>query len=192
MGTTTYPCGAFVVLAGEPRRPDQRAISGGVLVLHAIWPDSVGELHLWAEDPSRPPAGPKGAASDHAPPHPFAADPDDLDEALRGVLADVVPLADLEVEDVAILLPSSATGPRSSAQLLRDERVEDEPVERLTAWTVPAFVLPPAAASVALAHLRDPERVVGAPLLPAASVLCLAEVERLARRLAHRGACLGF
>ena len=103
-----------------------------VLVLHAIWPESLGELHLWAEGSSRPTRSPDDTASVRAPLHSFAADPVELSGALRGARNGVVSLADLELEDVVLLLPPTGTSPRASARLLRDEAVDVETVEALS------------------------------------------------------------
>ena len=59
-----------------------------MLVIHGIW--ARGALCLWAEDSALPASGPPppgGRPSRAARPHPFAADPDVLADAL-GVLGD--------------------------------------------------------------------------------------------------------
>ena len=156
-----------------------------MLVLHATWSTSAGELHLWAEDPARPQRAPlKRARGELAPPHPFAAEPESVDDALGGLLSD----EDLEVEDVALLLPSTSRGPRRSPRLVPDELVAVDAVDGLAPWTVPVLLVPGASALPLLAHLREPDAHTAAPIAFSESVRCFAELDRLARKLAERGA----
>ena len=159
-----------------------------MLVLHATWSESANELHLWAEDPARPMRVARRARSKAARPHPFAADFEHIGDALRGPLDGAMALEELEVEDVSLLLPSGRRGPRPSPRLLPDEPVEPEAIEGLSAWTVPALLLPAGPASAVLARLREPDALVDAPLVLSESVRCFAEIERLAEHLADRGA----
>ena len=162
-----------------------------MLVLHATWSTEVGELALWAEDPSLPMRCRALRGAPRKPrPHPFAADPDVLADALRGPLGPAVDVDAFDVDDVALLLPSARRGPRRSPHLLPDAPSEQADVEWLAPWTVPALLVPAVDAAGLLARLREPDTLDGAHLTLSDSVRCLAEVERLAETLAARGAWL--
>ena len=174
-----------------------------MLVIHGIW--ARGALCLWAEDsalPAGPPAPAGGRASRAARPHPFAAGPDVLADAL-GVLGDGP--RDLAgkaaADELSLWLPSAGPGPASSPELIR-------PADRdgagngpgrgrhaaLGCWRVPALAFSPAAALTILAALDPvdaPPGEVGHPdLVAGGSVVYWAAVARFAGDLCIRGRIL--
>ena len=97
-----------------------------MLVIHGTW--AYGMLSLWAEDSGRPAsAGPRLADPAHpgrpsrAPrPHPFAADPDVLAEAVAELAGPAADLARKAIEDeLTLRLPSAPNGPLASPELVR-------------------------------------------------------------------------
>ncbi|SFS92247.1 DEAD/DEAH box helicase [Saccharopolyspora flava] len=107
-----------------------------MLVVHALC-DARGRVLVWAEDSGLPARVP-GRAPAGVLPHPFAAS----GEALR----EAVPV-DGAVDDVALALPSFASAPVGSPELVRDPLTAGAAPRgklRLRRWTVPALVIRPA------------------------------------------------
>ncbi len=179
--------------------------AAGMLVIHGIW--ARGALCLWAEDsalPVVPPAPAGGRASRAARPHPFAAGPDVLAEAL-GVLGDGP--RDLAgkaaADELSLWLPSAGPGPASSPELIRPADEEEDGAGNgpgrgrraaLGCWRIPALAFSPAAALTILAALDPvdtPPGEVGHPGLAAGgSVVYWAAVARFAGDLCVRGRVL--
>lgn len=97
-----------------------------MLVIHGLW--AYGGLQVWAEDSGLPAqAPPRAGRPSRAPrPHPFAAPPDGLADALAAALADVPSRAGTgslphkAVDDeITLRLPSTADGPLTSPELVR-------------------------------------------------------------------------
>ena len=176
-----------------------------MLVIHGIW--ARGALCLWAEDsalPAVPPAPAGGRASRAARPHPFAAGPDVLADAL-GVLGDGP--RDLAgkaaADELSLWLPSAGPGPASSPELIRPAGLdEDGPGNgpgrgrraALGCWRVPALAFSPAAALTILAALdpvdTPPGEVSHPDLAAGGSVVYWAAVARFAGDLCIRGRVL--
>ena len=108
-------------------RPGRRQGVAGMLVIHGIWTRDA--LCLWAEDSALPaslpvPAG--GRPSRAARPHPFAAGPDVLADALgvlgdapgnlRGSLRDLA--AKAAADEVTLWLPSAGPAPAAAPELI--------------------------------------------------------------------------
>jgi hypothetical protein len=93
-----------------------------MLVIHGIW--AYGAVQIWAEDSILPSQAPprRGRPSRAPRPHPFAAPPDELADAVAGTMAGAG-LADLPrkaVDDeITLRLPSAADGPLPSPALVR-------------------------------------------------------------------------
>jgi intein/homing endonuclease len=169
-----------------------------MLVIHGTW--AYGMLSLWAEDSARPPsAGPHPPQPPHprrpsrAPrPHPFAADPDVLADAVAELAGPSADLARKAIEDeLTLRLPSAPDGPLASPEAGRapgasPARQAARPV--LAAWRVPALTFDPPAAADLLAALGEPGGLVST--VPGGSVLYLAALARLADDLAARGRVL--
>jgi SNF2 family DNA or RNA helicase len=175
-----------------------------VNVLHGNW-SAAQELCLWAED-SRLPAGAagrRGRPARDAPgrPHPFACPPQQLREAIALVTAGV-PGAGLagkaEARELTLLLPSAASGPLASPELVRDPpRSERGAVAGATGrgtalapWRVPALALGAGGALELLAHLAVSEAAALAAVPVGASLRFLAELAWLALDLVGRGRVL--
>src|SRR5580692_10623404 len=92
-----------------------------MLVIHGIW--AYGALQVWAEDSGLPAqAPPRAGRPSRAPrPHPFAAPPDvladALADALAGTSADDLPHKTVD-DEVTLRLPSTTDGPLASPELL--------------------------------------------------------------------------
>ncbi len=103
-------------------RPGRRQGAAGMLVIHGVW--TRGALCLWAEDSALPPSPPVpagGRPSRAARPHPFAAGPDALGDALS-LLGDG--LRDLAgkaaADELTLWLPSAGgAGGRTRADQAR-------------------------------------------------------------------------
>ena len=150
-------------------------------------------------------AGPAGGrASRAARPHPFAAGPDVLADAL-GVLGDGP--RDLAgkaaADELSLWLPSAGPGPASSPELIRPAGLaEDDPGNgpgrgrraALGCWRVPALAFSPAAALTILAALdpvdTPPGEVSHPDLAAGGSVVYWAAVARFAGDLCIRGRVL--
>jgi intein/homing endonuclease len=167
-----------------------------MLVIHGTW--AYGVLSLWAEDSGRPAsAGLQPRRTSRAPrPHPFAADPDVLADAVAELAGPSADLARKAIEDeLTLRLPSAPDGPQASPELGRAADAAAGAAGRqaaraaLAAWRVPALTFDPPVAADLLAALGDP----GAGSVSAVaggSVLYLAALARLADDLAGRGRVL--
>jgi hypothetical protein len=170
-----------------------------MLVVHGIW--AYGALQVWAEDSALPAHAParQGRPSRAPRPHPFAAEPGRLADALAEMLASTGAgdLARKAVDDeLTLRLPSTPDGPLASPELLRpspeanaDAEAPPGTVHRpsLAGWRVPVLVFEPAAATVLLPALAElpPDDVT-----VSGSVGYLAAVARFAGDLAARGRIL--
>jgi SNF2-related domain/SNF2 Helicase protein/Helicase conserved C-terminal domain len=170
-----------------------------MLVIHGTW--AYGVLSLWAEDSGRPAsAGLQPRRTSRAPrPHPFAADPDVLADAIAELAGPSADLARKAIEDeLTLRLPSAPDGPLASPELGRAADAADavaaavgRPAARaaLASWRVPALTFDPPVAADLLAALGDP--VAGSvSAVAGGSVLYLAALARLADDLAGRGRVL--
>jgi len=182
-----------------------------MLVIHGTW--AYGVLSLWAEDsgrlasagtqsshPPEPRQPPRPNRTSRAPrPHPFAADPDVLADAIAELAGPSADLARKAIEDeLTLRLPSATDGPLASPELGRAADAADAVSAAagrqaaraaLAAWRVPALTFDPPVAADLLAALGDP----GAGSVSAVaggSVLYLAALARLADDLAGRGRVL--
>jgi hypothetical protein len=176
-----------------------------MLVIHGTW--AYGVLSLWAEDSGRPasagahlPHPPRPNRTSRAPrPHPFAADPDVLADAVAELAGPSADLARKAIEDeLTLRLPSAPDGPQASPELGRAADAADGAAAAvgrqaaraaLAAWRVPALTFDPPVAADLLAALGDP----GAGSVSAVaggSVFYLAALARLADDLAGRGRLL--
>jgi SNF2 family DNA or RNA helicase len=169
-----------------------------MLVVHGIW--AYGALQVWAEDSGLPAAAPPRAGRpSRAPrPHPFAAAPGVLADALAEALAGTpapAGTADLPrkaVDDeITLRLPATADGPLGSPELVRPPAgaADGAPGGRpaLAHWRVPVLAFEPAAAAPLLAALAN---FPPGDLVTSGSVGYLAAVARLAADLAARGRVL--
>jgi hypothetical protein len=170
-----------------------------MLVIHATW--AYGVLSLWAEDsdgPATPQPGPGyPAGPSRAPrPHPFAADPDRLADAVAELAGPWADLARKAIDDeLTLRLPSVADGPLASPELVRVPSAQPaakpgrpaRPV--LAAWRVPALTYDPAVAADLLGALGEPG-AGAASAVAGGSVLYVAALARLAGDLAARGRVL--
>jgi superfamily II DNA or RNA helicase len=175
-----------------------------MLVIHGTW--AYGVLSLWAEDSGRPASA--GTQSSHPPeprdpprprrtsraprPHPFAADPDVLADAVAELAGPSADLARKAIEDeLTLRLPSAPDGPLASPEVGRapdaaPARQAARPA--LAAWRVPALTFDPPAAADLLAALGEPGG--SSSTVPGGSVLYLGALARLADDLAARGRVL--
>jgi superfamily II DNA or RNA helicase len=170
-----------------------------MLVIHATW--AYGVLSLWAEDSDGPataqprpgyPARPSRAPR----PHPFAADPGRLADAVAELAGPWADLARKAIDDeLTLRLPSGADGPLASPELVRVPSAEPatkparaaRPV--LAAWRVPALTFDPAVAADLLTALGEPG-TGAANAVAGGSVLYVAALAWLAGDLAARGRVL--
>src|SRR5882757_347839 len=178
-----------------------------MLVIHGIWARDA--LCLWAEDSALPASldAPAGGRSSRAPrPHPFAADPGVLDDAL-GLLGegprDLASKA--AADELSLWLPSAGPGPGWAPELIRpadldgDERGDKRGAGRgrraaLGCWRVPALGFGPAAALTLLAALdpadSPPAAAAHPDLIAGGSAVYWAAVARFAADLCARGRIL--
>ena len=164
-----------------------------MLVIHGIW--SYGALYVWAEDSVLPADAParRGRPSGGPRPHPFAAPPGELADALAGAWAGPGDLAGKAVDDeLTLRLPSTTVGPLSSPELVRppsDDPSAASAARRpaLAAWRVPALVFEPAAAASLLAALAE---LPPGDMVVSGSIGYLAAAARFADDLAARGRVL--
>jgi superfamily II DNA or RNA helicase len=167
-----------------------------MLVIHGTW--AYGVLSLWAEDSGRPASAgaysPVPRRASRAPrPHPFAADPDVLADAVAELAGPSADLARKAIDDeLTLRLPSAADGPLASPELgtapdAAPARKAARPA--LTAWRVPALTFDPPAAADLLAALGEPG-AGSVSAVPGGSVLYLAALARLADDLTARGRVL--
>jgi SNF2 family DNA or RNA helicase len=178
-----------------------------MLVIHGIWARDA--LCLWAEDSALPASldAPAGGRSSRAPrPHPFAADPGVLGDAL-GLLGegprDLASKA--AADELSLWLPSAGPGPGWAPELIRpadldgDERGDKRGAGRgrraaLGCWRVPALAFGPAAALTLLAALdpadSPPAAAAHPDLIAGGSAVYWAAVARFAADLCARGRIL--
>jgi SNF2 family DNA or RNA helicase len=169
-----------------------------MLVIHGIW--AYGALQVWAEDSALPAqAPPRSGRPSRAPrPHPFAASPDAIADALAEAAAVAGDLARKAVDDEFTLrLPSVADGPLASPELVRPlaraspgaatpgTKAAGRPT--LAAWRVPALVFEPPAATALLAAL---DSVTPGDVVLGGSAGYLAAVARFVGDLVSRGRVL--
>jgi hypothetical protein len=164
-----------------------------MLVIHGTW--AYGVLSLWAEDSGCPAStGSRPARTSRAPrPHPFAADPDVLADAVAELAGPSADLALKAIEDeLTLRLPSVPDGPLASPELARaPDAASARQAARaaLAAWRVPALTFDAPVAADLLAALGDPGTGSEAAVA-GGSVLYLAALARLADDLAGRGRVL--
>ena len=178
-----------------------------MLVIHGIWARDA--LCLWAEDSALPASldAPAGGRSSRAPrPHPFAADPGVLGDAL-GLLGegprDLASKA--AADELSLWLPSAGPGPGCAPELIRqadldgDERADKRGAGRgrraaLGCWRVPVLAFDPAAALTLLAALdpvdSPPAAAAHPDLIAGGSAVYWAAVARFAADLCARGRIL--
>ena len=178
-----------------------------MLVIHGIWARDA--LCLWAEDSTLPASldAPAGGRSSRAPrPHPFAADPDVLGDAL-GLLGegprDLASKA--AADELPLWLPSAGPGPGCAPELIRPADLDgDGPGDKrgpgrgrraaLGCWRVPALAFDPAAALTLLAALdpadSPPAAAAHPDLIAGGSAVYWAAVARFAADLCARGRIL--
>jgi SNF2 family DNA or RNA helicase len=162
-----------------------------MLVIHGIW--AYGALHVWAEDSLLPvQAPPRPGRPSRAPrPHPFAAPPGELADALAE--AGTGDLARKAVDDeLTLRLPSTADGPLGSPELVRPpaDSTPDASAGRRTSlapWRVPVLVFEPAAAAAVLPALAS---LAPGDLAVSGSIGYLAAVARFSGDLVTRGRVL--
>jgi hypothetical protein len=179
----------------------------GMLVIHGIWARDA--LCLWAEDSALPASldPPAGGRPSRAPrPHPFAADPGVLGDAL-GLLGEAPRdlASKAAADELSLWLPSAGPGPGCAPELLRpadpegDERGDKRAAGRgrraaLGCWRVPALAFGPAAALTLLAALDPVDSPPAAPahpdLIAGGSAVYWAAVARFAADLCARGRVL--
>src|SRR6185437_13108436 len=166
-----------------------------MLVVHGTW--AYGAPVVWAEDSGPPPQAPprRGRPSRAPRPHPFAAQPgalaDALADGLSGSRARDLPRKAVD-DEITLHLPSTAGGPLGSPELPSQPVAADGAASAagppsLAAWRVPVLVFEPAVALEVLAALAD---LAPADIVAAASVGYLAAVARFADDLATRGRVL--
>ena len=169
-----------------------------MLVIHGIW--AYGVLQVWAEDSALPAqAPPRSGRPSRAPrPHPFAAPPDAIVDALAEAAAAAGDLARKAVDDeLTLRLPSVTDGPLPSPELVRPlARATTDPATArtkaagrptLAAWRAPVLVFEPAAAVALLGAL---DSVTPGDVVLDGSTGYLAAVARFAGDLVTRGRVL--
>jgi SNF2 family DNA or RNA helicase len=175
-----------------------------VNVLHGNW-SAAQELCLWAEDSSLPAgaAGRRGRPTRDAParPHPFACPPEQLREAVA-LVSGGAPVGELAgkaaARELTLLLPSVASGPLASPELVRNPPRSGQGVvagatrrgPALAPWRVPALALDAGGALELLALLAAGETVALAAVPVGASLRFLAELAWLVLDLVGRGRML--
>jgi hypothetical protein len=178
-----------------------------MLVIHGIWARDA--LCLWAEDSALPASldATAGGRPSRAPrPHPFAADPGVLGDAL-GLLGegprDLASKA--AADELSLWLPSAGPGPGCAPELIRPADLDEDGRgdkrgpgrgrrAALGSWRVPALAFDPAAALNLLAALDpvDSPSAAAAPpdLIAGGSAVYWAAVARFAADLCARGRIL--
>ncbi len=165
-----------------------------MLVIHGVW--VYDALHVWAEDATRSvQAPPRDGRPSRAPrPHPFAALPDVVSDALADAVAATGSgdLAGKAVDDeLTLRLPSTCDGPLASSALIRGPAQETprSPARRLSLarWRVPVLVFEPYAAIGLLAALAG---LPAGDLVASGSIGYLSAIARFAGDLAARGRVL--
>jgi SNF2 family DNA or RNA helicase len=175
-----------------------------VNVLHGSW-SAAQELCLWAEDSTLPAkaTGRRGRPSREAPApaHPFACPAERLREtiALGAVGAPVAGLGGkAEARELTLLLPSVASGPLASPELVREPMQTGRGAAAgatrrglvLAPWRVPALAVDAAAALELLVYLAADGTTDPAAVPVGTSLRFLAELTRLALDLVGRGRVL--
>jgi non-specific serine/threonine protein kinase len=172
-----------------------------VNVLHGVWSAS-GKLCVWAEDSTLPATGARRrgrpSREPRARPHPFACPPD----RLRQVAA-ATPLAEALVDkaeagELALLLPTVASGPLASPELVRDpaealaETGTDAGRQRvaLTPWRVPTLRFDARGAIELLLHIPAAGATAPGGVPAGASLRFLGELAWFALGLVGRGRVL--
>jgi len=164
-----------------------------MLVIHGIW--AYGAFQVWAEDSAQPAqAPPRSGRPSRAPrPHPFAASPYAIADALAEAAAAAGDLARKAVDDeLTLRLPSVADGPLASPELIRPlagatPGTKDAGRPTLAAWRVPVLVFEPAAETALLAAL---DSATPGDVVLGGSAGYLAAVARFASDLVARGRVL--
>ena len=166
-----------------------------MLVVHALW--AYGALQVWAEDSALPAhAPPRAGRMSRVPrPHPFAAAPGMLADALAAALAGTG-AGDLPGkaadDEITLRLPSGADGPLASPELARPAAgISDDTgtVRRLslTGWRVPVLGIAPADAAPLLTALAG---LAPGDVVASGAAGYLAAVARFAADLTARGRVL--
>jgi len=166
-----------------------------MLVVHGIW--AYGAPMVWAEDSGLPSQAPprRGRPSRAPRPHPFAAQPDVLADALADVLpgsrARGLPRKAVD-DEITLYLPSTRSGPLGSPELPSQLAAADGVTSAagpssLAAWRVPVLVFEPTAALAVLAALAE---LAPGDIVAGASIGYLAAAARFADDLAARGRVL--
>ncbi len=173
-------------------------------VVHGNW-SVTGELCLWAEDsalPHKATARRRATSSKTVVgPHPFACPPEPLRETL-GLVTQGARVGELagraEARELTLLLPSVASGPLASPELVRaplqDERGSGAGATgrgvALVPWRVPALALDAGDALELLAHPSVGDASAPSEAPAGASLRFLAELAWLALDLVGRGRVL--
>jgi SNF2 Helicase protein/SNF2-related domain len=171
-----------------------------MLVVHGTW--AYGTPMVWAEDSGLPPQAPprRGRPSRAPRPHPFAAQPDVLADALADVLsgsrAQGLPRKAVD-DEITLYLPSTGSGPLGSPELpspelpgqlaAADGATSAVGPPSLAAWRVPVLVFEPTAAPAVLTTLAE---LAPGDIVAGASIGYLAAAARFADDLAARGRVL--
>ncbi|MHB8597888.1 MAG: DEAD/DEAH box helicase [Ktedonobacteraceae bacterium] len=128
-----------------------------MIVLHAIW-DSVvsGKLHLWAESSHMPAVVRKrgGKQAEQTQTHPFTLSYKALREAL-GEIAGSLLVQSAELDALTLRLPSTAKGPQSSPELIREQEDVGQDFVGFKTWDVETLALEPGTALDFLLSLPD-------------------------------------
>ncbi|HVB25122.1 MAG TPA: SNF2-related protein [Ktedonobacteraceae bacterium] len=131
-----------------------------MIVFHAIW-DSVvsGKLHLWAESSTMPvmaaKRGKRGKqVEEQTQTHPFTLPYKTLREAL-GEIAGSLLAQSAELDALTLRLPSTAKGPQSSPELIREQEDVGQDITGFKAWDVETLTLAPGTALDFLLSLPD-------------------------------------
>jgi SNF2 family DNA or RNA helicase len=165
-----------------------------MLVIHGIW--VYGALQVWAEDTALPAQAPPrtGRPSKAPRPHPFAAPPGEVADALAGALAATGSgdLARKAVDDeLTLRLPSTSDGPLASPDIIRtgSGQAPPAPARRpvLAAWRVPVLAFESDAAIALLPALAE---VPPGDLAVSGSIGYLAAIAGFASDLTARGRVL--
>ncbi len=131
-------------------------------VLHAHWhvptsPSDQAGMLFWAENSETiEPVKRPGRKRRTAKPHPFCADPAAVRPMLKDFTADT---ADLQMNWITLLLPTTDFGPQPSPQLVHDWELEEEATPTLAQWVVAGTWLTPVEAFHLLTHLPSQENL---------------------------------
>ncbi|MEO8972528.1 MAG: DEAD/DEAH box helicase [Ktedonobacteraceae bacterium] len=128
-----------------------------MIVLHAIWDNVVAsKLHLWAESSNMPIVARKrgGRQTEQTQTHPFTLSYKALREAL-GELAGSLLAQSAELDALTLRLPSTAKGPQSSPELIREQDDVGQDITGFKTWDVETLTLAPGTALDFLLTLPD-------------------------------------